>query len=832
MMPTLQVVWVLLVFLSFKLVTSDQQHLACINSLQKDQNLIRNTNCIIPQGQWSFEPATWQNLPSVIYSFSGCCLPTPQSLNITTIAKVLVSGSPLVQTLPTDSLKPYIDDIDKGIADLQLSIAFTPLVLLLGSGFVVDLAFFDMDQRILAFSNSTSYQGVLQISNPEDSSDIVLQPPTSKIFNPVRIPATTRSISLSVYSSANMSICFNTFLAKIKVPPEETEIVKAAGNIRLNLAYVCIVNVVAIPLLLFLRHPKARFPIPINLIQRTQNRPLQIVLFISCSNWLFTSSLDIVNGTATELSAFLAPEQVVWFRMFIFVVIFLIGAMLYWPLFLCYDQSNTLWGSFLGLYSSIAILAFRIVAFIYQLDLSFSTLAAIEMLTRIPEVISLVILILYFTRAWFVTRRGKSKPLNEVVEWLNRHEYVRSLLSNTEYSQSYTVNRFPRSFEHLKEQFFRISGINPRIHYPSKLLIMVVLKITFLYQLGLLILRFFFGRYGISTACTISALVRSRQSDVISMAETLYSALLGCFLWASVGGFIFCSLLSFNIFGEYAADSQRIRRGNYDFIPSNIRRLLNLDSHIRFIGYGVGYGLLGGLCVMLEMLVTAIFIVVLSYVPLLRSQIWSALQNGAILVPFAITLAIRYTQSFVTQYIFVSRAGPNQFQSQFLLKPSKRLRSIFWQYNYLITFTDIVQGVTSFLFRLVLAVTSNALYSLNIDDSILAKGLRSWDAGYISYLSLVVGEHIYGNEIMIAFIGVLKESVEDSHGFAVSSGEKVKSGDRKFEIEIENSENQSKRSYYLRNRRAFNKWLVSYTLLKNPGLIRQRKRMVGATQPK
>jgi len=106
-----------------------------------------------------------------------------------------------------------------------------------------------------------------QILDQSDTSPLmtvlnseVLPFPDEKVFDPVRVPMSTRRIDLQLWSSGGVlqttgiSVCFNAFVAKIFVPYERTLRYQHASKGYEIMTWIIIANIIITPLLL-LRRP-------------------------------------------------------------------------------------------------------------------------------------------------------------------------------------------------------------------------------------------------------------------------------------------------------------------------------------------------------------------------------------------------------------------------------------------------------------------------------------------------------------------------------------------------------------------------------------------------
>ncbi|KAG0301454.1 hypothetical protein BGZ98_008345 [Dissophora globulifera] len=197
-----------------------------------------------------------------------------------------------------------------------------------------------------------------------------------------------------------------------------------------------------------------------------------------------------------------------------------------------------------------------------------------------------------------------------------------------------------------------------------------------------------------------------------------------------------------------------LRIGNYDFVPGGREYTQHLKHPVRFIGYTVGFGVVG-LCFTIFLLFTLCTVVAMLLVAAtFRSSLFRTLGSRA-LAAFGIScllvLILWLVQMLVIRYRFRMPG------SRFLLAPQQSAQASFHHWEFFWAFFNIVFGAFSFFKRIVLSVLSMGIYSTRIDLCIMGGRFRPWDGGYSAFVGLVLADHVLNNPIVLEFVQILRD---------------------------------------------------------------------------
>lgn len=175
---------------------------------------------------------------------------------------------------------------------------------------------------------------------------------------------------------------------------------------------------------------------------------------------------------------------------------------------------------------------------------------------------------------------------------------------------------------------------------------------------------------------------------------------------------------------------------------------------MRFIGYTVGFGVVG-LCFTVFLLFTLCTLVAMLLVAAtFRSSLFRTLGSRA-LAAFGIScllvLILWIVQMLVIRYRFRMPG------SRFLLSSHNATRAGFYHWEFFWAFFNIVFGAFSFCKRIVLSVLSMGIYSTRIDLCIMGGRFRPWDGGYSAFVGLVLADHVLNHPIVLEFVQILRD---------------------------------------------------------------------------
>ncbi|KAG0243711.1 hypothetical protein BGW41_001584 [Actinomortierella wolfii] len=194
-----------------------------------------------------------------------------------------------------------------------------------------------------------------------------------------------------------------------------------------------------------------------------------------------------------------------------------------------------------------------------------------------------------------------------------------------------------------------------------------------------------------------------------------------------------------------------LRLGNYGFVPGGREYRQHLKHPVRFIGYTVGFGVVG-LCFTLILLVTLCTLAAMLLVAAtFRLALVRALGSRAMIavgICCGLIFLLWLIQMLVINHRFRMRGG-----SRFHI--SRQASFHHWEFFW--AFFNIVFGAVSFAKRILLSILSLSVYSTRIDLVIMGGRFRPWDGGYSAFVGLVLADHVHNNPILLEFVQILRD---------------------------------------------------------------------------
>ncbi|XP_035385508.1 stimulated by retinoic acid gene 6 protein-like isoform X3 [Electrophorus electricus] len=170
---------------------------------------------------------------------------------------------------------------------------------------------------------------------------------------------------------------------------------------------------------------------------------------------------------------------------------------------------------------------------------------------------------------------------------------------------------------------------------------------------------------------------------------------------------------------------------------------------------------------------------------------------------FFIVMGLLMMQVLLVRFFFLQdKLSPEDQQKPLALNN----RKAFHNFNYFFFFYNVILGVGSCVLRLFANSFVGLLLVSRIDRTIMPRGYELMDKGYRTWIGMIMADHYHSNPIMVCFCHLLlKLSVE-------------KQRDSKTYSRLNSTSGSPTEG------RARARWLLVYTLLRNPKLVLLRSR--------
>ncbi|ROI15953.1 Stimulated by retinoic acid gene 6 protein-like [Anabarilius grahami] len=177
---------------------------------------------------------------------------------------------------------------------------------------------------------------------------------------------------------------------------------------------------------------------------------------------------------------------------------------------------------------------------------------------------------------------------------------------------------------------------------------------------------------------------------------------------------------------------------------------------------------------------------------------------GVILLTIFIVIALVVGQIILVQVFFLQdKLSPEDKEKPLAINN----RKAFHCFNYFFFFYNVIMGLSNCILRLLSSCIVGTWLVSRIDRTIMQRGYESMDPGYSTWIGMIFADHYHSNPVMVSFCHLLLGRTLEKRGPAVSS--------------YSTFSNNTGRSVGGRVRV---RWLLLYTLLRNPALILLRKR--------
>ncbi|KAL7841113.1 hypothetical protein SRHO_G00248040 [Serrasalmus rhombeus] len=257
----------------------------------------------------------------------------------------------------------------------------------------------------------------------------------------------------------------------------------------------------------------------------------------------------------------------------------------------------------------------------------------------------------------------------------------------------------------------------------------------------------------------------------------------------------------------YRKHIKRLWAGKKSFLPEKYHTAnsaLSVAAFLRYPGWQIAFTLWGYMLVHLVLFVFGMVFVYLVVIPIWKQGFFTWLIDVTILLAnFFIVLALLKLQVLLVRIFFLQdKLSPQDKQKPLALNN----RKVFHNFNYYFFFYNVILGLGSCALRLISSAFVSLLLVSRINRTIMPKGFELLDKGYRTWIGMIMADHYHNNPVMVCFCHLLlKRTVERQT--AINAYSRL------------NNASVSTLDVRVRAR-----WLLLYTLLRNPRLILLRKR--------
>uniref|UniRef100_A0A8C1DD38 STRA6-like n=1 Tax=Cyprinus carpio carpio TaxID=630221 RepID=A0A8C1DD38_CYPCA len=255
---------------------------------------------------------------------------------------------------------------------------------------------------------------------------------------------------------------------------------------------------------------------------------------------------------------------------------------------------------------------------------------------------------------------------------------------------------------------------------------------------------------------------------------------------------IFSTLTSvtftFHVLVCYRKHLKRLWRGQKTFLPEKFHKpspAVSMAAITRYSGWQIAFTMWGFLIVHFVQFLFALLFVYGVVLPIQKGHFLSHIFELIILV-----------QVFFLQ----EKLSPDDKEKPLALNN----RKAFHCFNYFFFFYNVVMGLSNCILRLLSSCIVGTWLVSRIDRTIMQRGYESMDPGYSTWIGMIFADHYHSNPVMVSFCHLLLGRTLEKRGPAVSSYATFSNNTVGGRVRV--------------------RWLLTYTLLRNPALILLRKR--------
>jgi len=241
-----------------------------------------------------------------------------------------------------------------------------------------------------------------------------------------------------------------------------------------------------------------------------------------------------------------------------------------------------------------------------------------------------------------------------------------------------------------------------------------------------------------------------------------------------------------------------------------------VGKSLRFSGYQIAYSLIGYFTLWAFLSVGAIVLAIIFRGPekVFDTETVKLLEDAvlAFLPTVGMSVFLWLFQLFLAHVIFRDRDYPN-------ITVSIDNRRMFSIMSYFFFFYNILLGLFSCTIRILKGMALGVIFISRIDRTCLMQGFQTWDKAFVAYLGFITVLVAHRHPVMLVFCQLLLDRNKD------------------YQPLQERPHTQPKPAVYMRDpsagyrreprlprmsQKAFNRWFLAVTLLRNPSLVNYR----------
>ncbi|XP_064406077.1 receptor for retinol uptake STRA6-like isoform X4 [Halichondria panicea] len=545
---------------------------------------------------------------------------------------------------------------------------------------------------------------------------------------------------------------------------------------------------------------------PVNLLTHSADYIINLVLFAALSG-------DIVIVLVTQhMKLHTANPYTAIFYQTVLTPVFSVleVSVKYFPLFSCVDAPIPLVGHIVGLIYLPFLLCHIIVR---DLDLScgfisYDVITGLYVGMRLP-----IYLVLLCIVVWYIYAVVRDCVLCRKLGFGTAMEQLNGVHRTYNYYKQCVTHLFKKKLQNSRcLSSFCPCTLSPR-KLPLRFSAAVTVSTLILYQICFFLSGILF--YYLSM---LERFLEGNKSNIMqwfknnSFPDGFYpivevtQSLLVVLPVSPVVSLVICFLLIIHMVVSVYKSLRASARGNT--VVSKGFSSFRLAASLRYAGYQIAFCLAAFVSYTLVLWILGLIAIFLFFgFKYMADYAFHAL--ASILIPLAWIGFVLAAQVIACKTMFLKRGG-----GRFIIISNQK---IFQWFMFVLFIYNTIIGLAAALFRVLISATMGLLLMLRLDRVILMKGFEPFDIGHNTYIGFLHVDLAYNNAVVHVFVRLMADLTTGTTSrrspFIPTPPEVTYDRDLAYGVQ-DTSERPSKvRSHRIRNR-----WLVAYTLLRNPSL--------------
>ncbi|MCI4395119.1 hypothetical protein PGIGA_G00176730 [Pangasianodon gigas] len=263
---------------------------------------------------------------------------------------------------------------------------------------------------------------------------------------------------------------------------------------------------------------------------------------------------------------------------------------------------------------------------------------------------------------------------------------------------------------------------------------------------------------------------------------------------------------TFHVLACYRKHMKRLWAGKKNFLPEKYHKpssAVSVAAITRYSGWQIAFTLWGYLIVHCVQYMFALLFVYLVVLPIQKNGFLPWFSSLAILLlTIFIVVALVVVQVVMVRLFFLQdKFSPDDKEKPLALNN----RRAFNNFTYFFFFYNVIMGLSNCILRLLNSCIVGTWLVPRIDRTIMQRGYEAMDPGYCTWVGMIIADHHHSNPALVCFCHLLlKHTLRRTQAANAYAP-------------FDNAE-------FPGVSRVRTRWLLLYTLLRNPKLILLRKR--------